>query len=84
MNTPSSSLTVIDDSYIDKRRVDMLIKEANAFTMASNMMWCLWSIIQASVSTIEKFGFLEYGIKRLEMYLEQKNKQLKLQEEKPV
>ncbi|XP_074487772.1 choline kinase alpha isoform X2 [Sebastes fasciatus] len=45
--------------------------EVNRFSLASHFFWCLWSIIQARLSTI-KFGYLEYAQARFDAYLQQK------------
>ncbi|KAM6926360.1 choline kinase alpha isoform 1-T1 [Lycodopsis pacificus] len=45
--------------------------EVNRFSLASHFFWCLWSIIQARLSTI-KFGYLEYAQARFDAYFQQK------------
>ncbi|XP_040104659.1 choline/ethanolamine kinase-like [Oryx dammah] len=48
-----------------------LLVEANRYALASHFFWGLWSILQASVSTIE-FGYLEYAQSRFQFYFQQK------------
>ncbi|XP_048209472.1 choline/ethanolamine kinase isoform X1 [Perognathus longimembris pacificus] len=53
-----------------KLEEDMLI-EVNRYALASHFFWGLWSILQASMSTIE-FGYLEYAQSRFQFYFQQK------------
>ncbi|XP_045728185.1 choline/ethanolamine kinase isoform X1 [Mirounga angustirostris] len=53
-----------------KLEEDMLV-EANRYALASHFFWGLWSILQASMSTIE-FGYLEYAQSRFQFYFQQK------------
>lgn len=53
-----------------KLEEDLLI-EANRYALASHFFWGLWSILQASMSTIE-FGYLEYAQSRFQFYFQQK------------
>jgi choline/ethanolamine kinase len=55
---------------------DHLLTEADYYTLASHMLWTLWSINNALTSEI-KFGYWEYGKTRLEEYLKHKNFLLK-------
>ncbi|CAN7999097.1 unnamed protein product [Ixodes hexagonus] len=55
--------------------VDHVLKEAHMFTLASHLMWTLWSIFNAHTSKI-KFGYWEYGHARLESYLKLKQQLL--------
>ncbi|KAM6215814.1 choline/ethanolamine kinase [Rhynchocyon petersi] len=48
-----------------------LLVEVNRYALASHFFWGLWSILQASMSTIE-FGYLEYAQSRFQFYFEQK------------
>ncbi|KAB0397174.1 hypothetical protein E2I00_004729, partial [Balaenoptera physalus] len=48
-----------------------LLAEANRYALASHFFWGLWSILQASMSTIE-FGYLEYAQSRFQFYFQQK------------
>ncbi|XP_052496039.1 choline/ethanolamine kinase isoform X1 [Budorcas taxicolor] len=48
-----------------------LLEEANRYALASHFFWGLWSILQASMSTIE-FGYLEYAQSRFQFYFQQK------------
>ncbi|XP_044796622.1 choline/ethanolamine kinase isoform X2 [Bubalus kerabau] len=41
------------------------------YALASHFFWGLWSILQASMSTIE-FGYLEYAQSRFQFYFQQK------------
>uniref|UniRef100_A0A667G3W5 ethanolamine kinase n=1 Tax=Lynx canadensis TaxID=61383 RepID=A0A667G3W5_LYNCA len=53
-----------------KQEEDLLV-EANRYALASHFFWGLWSILQASMSTIE-FGYLEYAQSRFQFYFQQK------------
>ncbi|XP_053750626.1 choline/ethanolamine kinase isoform X2 [Panthera pardus] len=53
-----------------KLEEDLLV-EANRYALASHFFWGLWSILQASMSTIE-FGYLEYAQSRFQFYFQQK------------
>ncbi|XP_057597583.1 choline/ethanolamine kinase isoform X2 [Hippopotamus amphibius kiboko] len=53
-----------------KLEADLLV-EANRYALASHFFWGLWSILQASMSTIE-FGYLEYAQSRFQFYFQQK------------
>ncbi|XP_038198302.1 choline/ethanolamine kinase isoform X2 [Arvicola amphibius] len=53
-----------------KLEEDLLI-EVNRYALASHFFWGLWSILQASMSTIE-FGYLEYAQSRFQFYFQQK------------
>ncbi|XP_040360619.1 choline/ethanolamine kinase isoform X2 [Ixodes scapularis] len=55
--------------------VEHVLKEAHMFTLASHLMWTLWSIFNAHTSKI-KFGYWEYGQARLESYLKLKQQLL--------
>ncbi|XP_021114366.1 choline/ethanolamine kinase isoform X2 [Heterocephalus glaber] len=54
----------------NKLEEDLLV-EANRYALASHFFWGLWSILQASMSTIE-FGYLEYAQSRFQFYFQQK------------
>uniref|UniRef100_UPI00358FFAB3 choline kinase alpha-like isoform X1 n=2 Tax=Myxine glutinosa TaxID=7769 RepID=UPI00358FFAB3 len=47
--------------------MDRMLLEVNRYALASHFFWCLWSILQASISTIN-FGYMEYALARLEAY----------------
>ncbi|XP_073940886.1 choline/ethanolamine kinase isoform X2 [Castor canadensis] len=53
-----------------KAEEDLLV-EVNRYALASHFFWGLWSILQASMSTIE-FGYLEYAQSRFQFYFQQK------------
>ncbi|XP_058424000.1 choline/ethanolamine kinase isoform X5 [Diceros bicornis minor] len=53
-----------------KLEEDLLV-EVNRYALASHFFWGLWSILQASMSTIE-FGYLEYAQSRFQFYFQQK------------
>ncbi|CAH6791350.1 choline/ethanolamine kinase isoform X1 [Phodopus roborovskii] len=48
-----------------------LLVEISRYALASHFFWGLWSILQASMSTIE-FGYLEYAQSRFQFYFQQK------------
>ncbi|PSN29521.1 Choline kinase alpha, partial [Blattella germanica] len=51
--------------------MEQLIKELQAFTLASHFFWGLWSVCYASISTIP-FDYWEYGEVRFEAYFKHK------------
>ncbi|XP_072829908.1 choline/ethanolamine kinase isoform X1 [Vicugna pacos] len=53
-----------------KLEADLLV-EVNRYALASHFFWGLWSILQASMSTIE-FGYMEYAQSRFQFYFQQK------------
>ncbi|XP_010341678.1 choline/ethanolamine kinase isoform X1 [Saimiri boliviensis] len=53
-----------------KLEEDLLV-EVNRYALASHFFWGLWSILQASMSTIE-FGYLDYAQSRFQFYFQQK------------
>ncbi|XP_054160921.1 choline/ethanolamine kinase-like [Oppia nitens] len=59
-----------------KETEDELMKEANCFTLASHMLWTLWSINNARTSKIQ-FGYWEYGLTRLTAYKSHKKQVLR-------
>lgn len=50
----------------DADEVDLL-KEVQAFTLASHLFWGLWSTVNAKLSQIP-FGYWDYAVERLESY----------------
>ncbi|XP_017654093.1 choline/ethanolamine kinase isoform X2 [Nannospalax galili] len=54
-----------------KKLEEDLLVEVNRYALASHFFWGLWSILQASMSTIE-FGYLEYAQSRFQFYFQQK------------
>ncbi|XP_014396685.1 PREDICTED: choline/ethanolamine kinase [Myotis brandtii] len=60
-----------------KLEEDLLV-EVNRYALASHFFWGLWSILQASMSTIE-FGYLEYAQSRFQLYFQQKGQLTSLQ-----
>lgn len=51
---------------------EQLLNEANHFALASSLFWIMWSIVQASTSTI-KFDYLEYALARSDAYFKHKS-----------
>nr|CAD7266024.1 unnamed protein product [Timema shepardi] len=49
-----------------------LLKEIQAFTLASHLFWGLWAIVNARHSRIS-FGYWDYALERLESYFNIKN-----------
>ncbi|XP_075862989.1 choline/ethanolamine kinase isoform X3 [Microcebus murinus] len=59
-------------SQEEQRRLEEdLLVEVNRYALASHFFWGLWSILQASMSTIE-FGYMEYAQSRFQFYFQQK------------
>ncbi|XP_028609480.1 choline/ethanolamine kinase isoform X1 [Grammomys surdaster] len=54
-----------------KKQEEDLLTEISRYALASHFFWGLWSILQASMSTIE-FGYLEYAQSRFQFYFQQK------------
>ena len=63
-----------------KETIEEVRLEANAFALASHMMWGLWAAAQSAVSTIQ-FDYLEYALTRLEHYTLQKAEVLNMMQE---
>ncbi|KAH3765158.1 choline kinase alpha [Pelomyxa schiedti] len=55
-----------------EQAVQGLIAEANQFSLASHILWAVWSVIQASSSSIQ-FGYLEFAQARIKEYYKRKN-----------
>ncbi|XP_003739328.3 choline/ethanolamine kinase [Galendromus occidentalis] len=53
--------------------IEHLLEETETFTLASHIMWSLWSLNSAHSSKIN-FGYWEYGAARLRRYLELKER----------
>ncbi|XP_047005149.1 choline/ethanolamine kinase isoform X1 [Schistocerca americana] len=53
----------------------VLLKEVQAFTLASHLFWGLWAVVNAKLSQIP-FGYWEYADARLEAYFYSKSKLL--------
>jgi thiamine kinase-like enzyme len=54
---------------LDDEQVDLLLKTVEKFTLASHLIWALWSIVRCpGGGTYCEFDFLEYGQTRYEMY----------------
>ncbi|XP_069356952.1 choline/ethanolamine kinase isoform X1 [Maniola hyperantus] len=56
--------------------VNQLLCEVEAFTLATHLLWCLWSIVNASKSQIP-FGYWEFALCRLEHYMRLKQEMVK-------
>ncbi|XP_069691053.1 choline/ethanolamine kinase-like [Periplaneta americana] len=56
---------------ITRNELDQLLRELQAFTLASHFFWGLWSVCYASISTIP-FDYWEYGEVRFEAYFKHK------------
>ncbi|ODN04629.1 Choline/ethanolamine kinase [Orchesella cincta] len=64
----------VDDEFLRTSTLfdeEHIIKEAEAFALASHFFWSLWAIVNAQVSKIP-FGYWEYGLCRLESFFELK------------
>lgn len=53
------------------RDLNRLLEEVEAFTLASHLFWCLWSIMNGNTTQI-KFGYWEYAMARIENYQQMK------------
>lgn len=58
---------------VNETMIEELYDEVNKFTAASNLIWSIWSFIQAQNSTID-FDFVEYGSTRYGRYLSDKKR----------
>ncbi|PNF40486.1 hypothetical protein B7P43_G08183 [Cryptotermes secundus] len=56
---------------VTREEMDQLLRELQAFTLASHFFWGLWSLCYASISTIP-FDYWEYGEVRFEAYFKHK------------
>jgi choline/ethanolamine kinase len=66
------------NTHLNRNRSDLfnedkLLKEANYFALASHFFWSIWSIVQAATTKIQ-FSYLDYGITRMNLYFELKQK----------
>ena len=59
--------------------VDHLMLEADAYRLASHFFWGLWSVVQSYISQI-KFGYLDYGLTRMDHYFKHKKELLEQNE----
>jgi hypothetical protein len=57
--------------------VAQLVAEAALFTLASHLMWALWSFPMACAMKPAQFGYVEYGHQRLSEYFRLKEAYLK-------
>ncbi|XP_046394265.1 ethanolamine kinase [Ischnura elegans] len=62
---------------VSEREVHDLYTQVNKFSLASNLFWGVWALIQAEHSTID-FDFLGYGAARINQYLAMKDTFLNL------
>merc|ERR550534_2017650 len=60
-----------DVADVDEAELEDLYRETNVFSLFTHLVWSLWSLRQASLSQIQ-FGFVEYGVSRLQHYLDHK------------
>jgi len=63
----TTTTTTTKPELTEEEEVELLIKEANDFALASHLLWSLWGIIQSASSEIE-FGYLEFAQARLGEY----------------
>lgn len=56
---------------VNREEMDQLLRELQAFTLASHFFWGLWSVCYAIISTIP-FDYWEYGEVRFEAYFKHK------------
>ncbi|XP_014240177.1 choline/ethanolamine kinase isoform X1 [Cimex lectularius] len=62
--------TMYPDGKINKPEVNnvkTMITEVKHYTLASHLLWCLWSIVNARTSSIP-FGYWEYALERFTSY----------------
>ncbi|XP_045770878.1 choline/ethanolamine kinase isoform X2 [Maniola jurtina] len=70
----SENKNQVHDPSIDE--INQLLCEVEAFTLATHLLWCLWSIVNASKSQIP-FGYWEFALCRLEHYMRLKQEIVK-------
>ena len=63
---------VLDDAKINKFQV-----EISKFTLASHLMWGIWSLVQAQSSQLD-FNFVKYAQERFNQYFKTKNELVNL------
>merc|ERR1739838_1262719 len=56
---------------VEETELEELYRETNVYALFTHLVWALWALRQASLSKIP-FGFVEYGIARVEHYLDHK------------
>lgn len=59
------------DHLNSKLNEEQILNEANKFALASHIFWIMWSIGQASSSTID-FDYLDYALARADAYFKHK------------
>ncbi len=62
---------------VDDERVNQFYNEVNKFTLASHLMWAVWSLVQAQSSQLE-FNFVKYAQTRFDEYFKRKNEVIQL------
>ncbi|KAK7075794.1 hypothetical protein SK128_004650 [Halocaridina rubra] len=69
----SSGISGVLHSPASHPAEEKILSEVQIFNLAAHLLWSLWSIVQAQVSTIP-FGYMEYAALRLDHYMEDKAK----------
>ncbi|XP_023943377.2 choline/ethanolamine kinase isoform X6 [Bicyclus anynana] len=64
----------VHDPSIDE--INQLLNEVEGFTLVTHLLWCLWSIVNASKSQIP-FGYWEFALCRKEHYMSLKQEIMK-------
>ena len=62
---------------IDDARVERFCNEVNEFTLASHLMWAVWSLVQAQSSQLQ-FNFVNYAQIRFDQYFKRKEEVINL------
>ncbi len=56
---------------LNEDKLDQFYEEVNKFTLASHLMWAVWSLVQAQVSKLD-FDFVAYAKIRFDEYFKRK------------
>jgi ethanolamine kinase len=62
---------------LDEGKLHQFYIEVNKFTLASHLMWSIWSLVQAQSSQL-KFNFVNYAQIRFERYFQTKDELINL------
>jgi hypothetical protein len=62
---------------LDENKLNQFYMEVNKFTLASHLMWGVWSLVQAQSSQLE-FNFVNYAQIRFDRYFLTKDELINL------
>lgn len=65
----------LQEEPVDEERVLLFYDNVNKFSLCYHMMWGLWGLVQAKISTIE-FDFVAFALSRLNEYFRVRDERL--------